>query len=178
MNNENHYLVKVKANQPKLLASIRQAVQKSSPLDVFVEEQTTRGRMEIRSTYLFEKEGLPEGWDSVARVIYLKREFLSEKKYHSTDSFYITDLESNDAPYIAGGIRSHWGIENKLHYTKDVIMREDKEGTKNKTAAANLALFRDFAFNILKAQNKSIKYATECFANHNVKDLIAILMRT
>lgn len=158
--------------------SIRQTVLKEAPLNIFTEEEITRGRIEIRSTYLFEKKDLPDGWDSVARVIYLKREFLSQKKYHSTDSFYITDLVSDDAQYIAGGIRSHWGIENKLHYTKDVIMREDKEGTKNKTAAANLALFRNFAFNILKTQNKSIKYATEFFANHNVKELISILFRT
>jgi predicted transposase YbfD/YdcC len=87
-------------------------------------------------------------------------------------------LKTDDAEYIADGICSHWGIENKLHYTKDAIMREDVECTKDKQAAANLSLFRDFAFNILKTTNKSIKYASEIFANYNVKELYNISSRT
>jgi len=87
-------------------------------------------------------------------------------------------LQTTDAKYIAQGVRSHWHIENKLHYTKDVIMQEDSKCTKNKQAAANLALLRDFAFNILKTENKSIKQASEIFANHNVKELLRILFRT
>ena len=50
--------------------------------------------------------------------------------------------------------------------------------TKNKAAAPVLALLRNFAFNILKNQNKSIKQATEIFANNNVKELFYILIRT
>ncbi|KAA6304731.1 hypothetical protein EZS27_043621, partial [termite gut metagenome] len=38
-------------------------------------------------------------------------------------------------------------------------MREDKTSTKDKKAAANLTLFRDITFNILKTKNKFIKYA-------------------
>jgi predicted transposase YbfD/YdcC len=74
----------------------------------------------------------------------VQREFVSKNKTHKTDSFYVTDLQTNDAKYMAAGIRSHWGIEN----TKDVIMREDAECTKDRQAAANPALIRDFAFNI------------------------------
>lgn len=79
---------------------------------------------------------------------------------------------------MAAGIRSHWGIENKLHYTKDVTMREDWECTTNKKAASNLALFRNFAFNILKTKDKSIKYACEIFANYNIEDIYSILVIT
>jgi len=57
-------------------------------------------------------------------------------------------------------------------------MKEDKECTSNKTAAANLALLRNFAFNILKTKNKSIKQATEFFANYKVKQLFNTLRRT
>jgi predicted transposase YbfD/YdcC len=106
------------------------------------------------------------------------RYFLSRHKEHKTDSFYVSDLQTDNAKLIAEGIRSHWYIENKLHYTKDVIMREDKECTANRTAAANLALFRNFAFNILKSANKSIKQATEIFANYNLNELFNILVRT
>jgi predicted transposase YbfD/YdcC len=100
------------------------------------------------------------------------KNFLSPKKEHKTDSLYISDLENNCAAYFAAGLRSHWSIENKLHYAKDVSMREDRECTKDKQAAANLALIRDFTFNISKSKNKSVKYAAEVFANHNVKNFI------
>jgi hypothetical protein len=57
-------------------------------------------------------------------------------------------------------------------------MKEDASCTKNMAAAANLALLRDIAFNILKTENKSIKQASEIFANYNLKELFKILIRT
>jgi predicted transposase YbfD/YdcC len=134
--------------------------------------------LEIRQTWLYERENnLAQGWESVNRIALMQRYFLSPVKQHKTDSLYITDLQINKAQYIAQGIRCHWGIENKLHYTKDVTMREDMECTADKNAAPNLALFRDFAFNILKTYNRSIKYASESFANYSVKELYYILIR-
>jgi hypothetical protein len=65
-----------------------------------------------------------------------------------------------------------------LHYTKDVTVREDAECTKDRQAAANPALFRDFAFNILKTEDLSIKRASEIFANCTIKELYNILIRT
>jgi hypothetical protein len=57
-------------------------------------------------------------------------------------------------------------------------MREDAECTGDRQAAANLALFRDFAFNILKTKHGSIKCASEIFANCNPKEIFNILSRT
>ncbi len=85
-------------------------------------------------------------------------------------------METDEAKYIAEGIRGHWYIENKLHYTKDVSMREDKTSTKDKKAASNLAIFRNIVFNILKNYDKSIKYATEYLANKNLKEVIYIVL--
>jgi len=57
-------------------------------------------------------------------------------------------------------------------------MREDSESTSNKIVAANRALLREFDFNILKTKNKSIKHATEIFANYIVEDIFSILDRS
>jgi len=179
VNKGNHYLVKVKANQPKLKAALEQTVTLCPSIGYHKEEAITRGRLEIRETYLYTRQdNLAQGWESVHTIAFVCRYFLSKKKEHKTESFYISDLKTKDAGYIAQGIRSHWYIENKLHYTKDVIMEEDTKSTKNKNAAANLGLLRDFAFNILKNHNRSIKQATEIFANYNVKELLNILGRT
>ena len=160
-------------------SAIEDSVICSEPITYYREEEITRGRLEIRETYLYARQNnLDKGWESINRIVYVRRSFLSKHKEHKTDSFYVSDLDTSDAKLIAEGIRSHWYIENKLHYTKDVIMREDAMCTKNKAAAPVLALLRNFAFNILKNQNKSIKQATEIFANNNVKELFYILIRT
>jgi predicted transposase YbfD/YdcC len=162
-----------------LKSAIEDTIISSDHIGYYREEEITRGRLEIRETYLYARQdNLDKGWENINLIAYVHRHYLTKKKEHKTDSLYVSDFKTTDAKFMAEGIRSHWGIENKLHYTKDVIMREDKECTANKTAAANLALLRDFAFNILKTQNKSIKQATEIFANYNVKELLNILFRT
>jgi predicted transposase YbfD/YdcC len=171
--------VKVKGNQPKLKAAVEETIVTSQPVASYTEEEITRGRLEIRETFLYIRQNnMADGWESIKLIAYVRRDFIRKNREHKTDSFYVSDLQTTDAKYIAELIRSHWNIENKLHYTKDVIMKEDARSTKNKAAAANLALFRDFAFNILKTKNKSIKYATEIFANYDVKELLNILYRT
>ena len=171
--------MKVKGNQPKLLNAVKQTVTEEKPIDYSKEEAIVRGRLEIRETFLYARmDNMAEGWESISRIAYVKRCFLSKTKEHNSESFYVSDLKNDSAKFFAQGIRSHWGIENKLHFTKDVTMREDAECTKNKRAAPNLALFRNFAFNILKTKDKSIKYASEIFANYNVKELLIILFRT
>ena len=172
-------MVKVKNNQPKLRSAIEETVIFSEPIAYHRQEELIRGRCEIRETYLYARQNnLAAGWESINLIVYVRRDFLSKNREHKTDSFYVSDLQTSDAEYIAEGIRSHWYIENKLHHTKDVIMREDAQCTKNKAAAVNLALFRDFAYNILKSKHTSIKQATEIFANYNVKELLNILSRT
>jgi predicted transposase YbfD/YdcC len=179
VNSGNHYLVKVKGNQPKLKAAAEATVINSNPVAFHRDEKIARGRLEIRETYLYDRQNnLDEGWESIRLIVYVRREFLRGHKEHKTDSLYVSDLQTDDARHIAEGLRSHWDIENKLHYTKDVVMREDAASTANKPAAANLALLRNFAFNILKTKNKSIKQATEIFANYNLKELWKILYRT
>jgi predicted transposase YbfD/YdcC len=176
---DNHYLIQVKGNQPKLKTAIQETVILNEPIAYHREEAIVRGRLEIRETCLYARENnLDEGWESINLIVHVYRNFLSKHKEYKNDSFYVSDLQTDDARLIAQGIRSHWHIENKLHYTKDVTMREDRECTKNKTAAPILALLRNITFNICKSENQSIKIATEIFANNNVKELYDKLCRT
>jgi predicted transposase YbfD/YdcC len=179
IDSQNHFLVKVKANQPNLLKAVKNTVQAFVAVDELLIKETNRGRKETRLIKVFnQKDLLPSKWKIVNTIILVVREFIRKDKIHQTISFYISDLETTKAKLLLQGIRGHWYIENKLHYTKDVIQKEDKTATKNKIAAANLSIFRNFCFNILKAKNKSIKYASEYFANNNVKELLYNLIRT
>ncbi len=52
--------------------------------------------------------------------------------------------------------RSHWNIENKLHWQLDVSFNEDRCRVRNSYAGENLAVIRQLALNLLK-QEKSTK---------------------
>ena len=56
------------------------------------------------------------------------------------------------AQKLAQAIRSHWGMENKVHWIMDVQYGEDQSRTRSGYAAENLAALRRLALNLLKAE--------------------------
>jgi len=65
--------------------------------------------------------------------------------------YYISSLVMT-AEKAMGIIRSHWGIENHLHWAMDVIFREDDCTVSTGNAAENFALFRRMAQSVLQAE--------------------------
>jgi predicted transposase YbfD/YdcC len=51
---------------------------------------------------------------------------------------------------FAYAIRSHWSIENTLHWCLDVTFREDESRVRDRLAADNLAWLKRFAISLLK----------------------------
>lgn len=70
--------------------------------------------------------------------------------------FYITSHENKDADFIANAIRSHWFVENKLHWQLDVSFNEDKNRSRSGYAAENFSMMSKIALNLLKNE-KSVK---------------------
>lgn len=59
----NHYLIKVKGNQPKLKSAIEAVLSKGHPTGSYRTQEQIRGRLEIRKTSLFGRDAdFPEGW--------------------------------------------------------------------------------------------------------------------
>ena len=80
----------------------------------------------------------------------------TQKKSGQTSTetrYYITSLPPDPVQLLAD-IRSHWSIENTLHWSLDVTFGEDKSRLHTDNAAANMAIIRKVAFNALK-QNPS-----------------------
>jgi predicted transposase YbfD/YdcC len=69
--------------------------------------------------------------------------------------YFISSLDS-DAKLALHAVRTHWGIENKVHWILDIAFREDDCRVRKGNGAENFAVLRHIALNLLK-QEKSLK---------------------
>jgi len=60
-----------------------------------------------------------------------------------------------DAKEFARGIRHHWGIENRLHYVKDVTFKEDESKIRQGQAPGIFSLIRNLVLNIARLQGEN-----------------------
>jgi len=66
-----------------------------------------------------------------------------------------------DVQTFAHAVRSHWGIENSLHWSLDMTFREDDSRARTRNAAQNVATLRRIALNLIKtdrSKNSSQRY--------------------
>ena len=57
---------------------------------------------------------------------------------------------------FASAVRSHWGIENRVHWVLDIAFRDDDSRVRTGEASHNLAVLRHIALNLLR-QEKTAK---------------------
>ena len=68
------------------------------------------------------------------------------------------------ARYYAKALRNHWRVENDLHWQLDVTFGEDDGRVQQRQAAANLAVVRRLALNLLKQEPTEMGMAKKRFA--------------
>lgn len=85
--------------------------------------------------------------DSIIRVTSFRS--VGNKTPTTQTRYYFTSLNSN-VREAANAIRSHWSIENNLHWVLDVHFKEDHCRTRSGYADANLALLRRLAVSVVK----------------------------
>ena len=158
-----HYVLAVKENQPALYTDIQGCFLRAIEADfaglrheVFEEgPRQGHGRRESRVyTVIYDPPGLSTRaeWLDLKAIImvYRERQVGQDSEGSSEEvSYYIA---SSDEPVgeLAGGIRSHWGIENKVHWVLDVVFREDASRVRAGHAAENLGWLRRVALALLK----------------------------
>jgi len=157
------YVLAVKGNQEHLEDDVRAAFaveceKADSKISSYTTNEKGHGREERR---VVETMPVPhtvrnqEDWKdlrSIGRVIRTYRENGQEK---ADVRYFISSLESK-VKLFGKAVRSHWGIENGLHWTLDMYFGEDQHRARTDNAAANLALLRRWVLSLLK-QNTSVK---------------------
>lgn len=95
------------------------------------------------------------GFANLKTVVKVTAERDIEDKVSVESRYYISSL-SSDAHKLLSVTRTHWGIENCVHWVLDIAFREDECRIRNDHAAHNFALLRRIAMNLL-TQEKSVK---------------------
>ena len=156
IDNDADYILAVKENQKQLLEEIKDEFKFSKNIEIDTNIDIGHGRIETRkcsviSDFLF-IENKDDKWKELKQIIKIEsiREFKnSDKPTEEATRYYIASLNNNAEQYQSN-IRSHWGVENKLHWTLDVGFSEDASRKRNKNAAQNYSILLKIALNLLK----------------------------
>ncbi len=150
------YILAVKENQNQLLEEIKDEFKFSKDTETDTNIDIGHGRIETRKCSIISEfqfiDNLNNEWDKLSQIIKVEsiREFKNTDKPSETATrYYIASLVDTAVNYQKN-IRSHWGVENKLHWTLDVAFSEDASRKRNNNAAQNYSILLKIALNLLR----------------------------
>jgi predicted transposase YbfD/YdcC len=156
------YVLPVKENQPRLLEALQGLFDDPKEMhwvecDHHRTEEQGHGRVEIRECwstsdpeYLSYIATLADwrGLQSIA-MVQAKRQLGDETTV--TRRYFISSLKS-DANLLLHAVRTHWEIENKVHWVLDIAFREDDCRIRKGNGTENFAVLRHIALNLLRRE--------------------------
>lgn len=122
---QQHYLIAVKANQPTLCQALEHLRRCGTPLSHAQTAEHDHNRHVHRQVWVYQApEHLQSQWAGLQCLIWIERWGIREGKPFAEQVGYISDLEL-DAAELLPHIQQHWSIENRLHWVRDVTFEED-----------------------------------------------------
>jgi predicted transposase YbfD/YdcC len=163
---EADYVLAVKANQGELHEGLKDLFQtamadqfRDVPHSYAQSLNKEHGRIESRECWaISDREclsylGQAKEWPGLASVVMVRRQRdaigQSDSQSQVETAYYISSLQA-DAEKLLATTRTHWSIENGLHWTLDVAFDEDRCRIRVGNGAQNLATVRAFALGLLK----------------------------
>jgi len=152
INSGNDYVAALKGNQPNLFKDV-----KANFIPEFTYEQINKGhgRIEKRHVSICQNLDGIRSWAGLSTLIQVKseRQVFTHNVIEVTHEtrYYISSL-SETAQELAERIRGYWGVENKVHYVRDVTQGEDQSRIRTTPLPQNFALARNFTLNLYRDQ--------------------------
>jgi len=154
------YLLALKANRPAVLAESEALF--ADPNQSFAQaivEETSHGRVERRRAVVCHDAAWinPTHWESdsvrfpgVAMVGMVESTVTRNGQTSCERRYYLCSTRLDPVTF-GRAVRAHWGIENHLHWTLDVIFRDDLARLRTDHAPENMAIIKHMVSNLLRA---------------------------
>ncbi len=182
-----HYVLALKDNQRSLYEAVQALFAKVqqgdlAPHSYHKTAEKSHGRQEIRECWTISDPksvaDLPNfsAWKSLQTVVMVRAEQQRGDKTMTENRFYISSLPG-DAEKMLQAVRTHWSIENSLHWVLDIAFAEDECRIRKGHGAQNFAVLRHLALNLLKQETtvKSGIKAKRKKANRSEDYLLKVL---
>lgn len=154
---------------------IRHNTENSKPTSRYITAEKTRNRVTTRTTEVFhDLTGISSEWVGLESLIKIERIGTRAGKAYHQVAYYISSKVCS-ATDFAKGIRGHWGIENRLHWVKDVIFDEDHSTIRMGNAPANLSVMRTIALNLLRRNGYSSITQAQRFISNDIDKLLFLV---
>ena len=156
------YVLTLKKNQERLYAITEDLFNDPDEMDEIAYDyhksvDKGHGRLEIRECWTtsdpayLQYIGEWADWKGLRSLVMVKSERRIGEESTTECRYFISSLES-DAELMLDTVRTHWEIENKVHWVLDIGFREDESRVRQGNAAQNLSLLRHMALNLLKQE--------------------------
>lgn len=159
------YMLAIKDNQRKLFANVQAvfADVSNDHCDASIDFSETsgkgHGRKEVRRCFTTDdlsSISVAGAWPGLSRLVMVEAHRTVGGKTSTERRYYISSKKKLPAKKALSVVRSHWGIENELHWVLDVAFREDDCRVRAGNAAENFAVLRHFTMNLLKKVKSSV----------------------
>lgn len=151
------YVLALKGNQGPLFADAERLIAgyATPKAAIAVTEEEGHGRLERREARVVSAPGLgrKHGFPGLAAIGEVNRTRVVNGKREEECCLYVLSRRMTAQDLLAT-VRSHWDIENGLHWELDVVFREDECRARKDHGPENLALLRRFCVNTFRADSK------------------------
>lgn len=108
------------------------------------------GRIERRCTQVWTPKAGQLKWPGLAMVVRVqtrrRQRSAGDEQVSYQERYFISSFVES-AAQVGGRIRQYWGVENRVHYVRDVTQGEDKSRIRTSPLVQTYALARNFALN-------------------------------
>jgi predicted transposase YbfD/YdcC len=156
------YVLDVKGNQGRLCAAVQELFEYAreqgyEDCDYHQTVDKGHGRIETRECWAISDPDylgyLPDldQWAGLSSIAMIRSERRQGGEATVKWRYFISSLES-DAQLILNAVRTHWEIENQVHWVLDVVFGEDDSRIRKGQAPQNFAVIRHIALNLLRQE--------------------------
>jgi hypothetical protein len=138
------------------------------------QDERGHGRLVRRQIWALPAEGIE--FPGAAQIFRIRRDVfdlagqrIGKEVVHGITSL---DVQRATAQAVAAWVRRHWGIENKIHWVRDVLFAEDRQHAYLGASAQAMATFRNLAIGLIRlAGATEIKRTLERIAGERTRIL-------